>query len=122
MLAFAQGSQGELVDLDVEQHAVNLTAYAVARNNKQVVLTVINKDESRDASIGIQFREGLHRASAIRLAAPSVQSKNGITFGGASVDPDGNWKVARQENVKVIHGNALIALPASSAAIVKFDQ
>ena len=117
MLAFAQGSRGNRVAVEAETGGVNLTAYAVARDQKHVTVTLINKDKTQAAAVNLES-QGMSHATALRLTGPALESSTGITLGGASVTPDGLWKPARAESLRVAGGMSSISLPAGSAALV----
>ena len=84
------------------------------------MLTLINKEPSSeamvviDASASAPFRSG----SLIRLSGPSLESKSGVTLGGAGVSPAGLWKPTRIEEVSGTRGRLQVRVPAASAAIV----
>ena len=98
--------------MSVARGAVNLTAYAVRRGDGRIVLAVINKDLSRDATVTIA---GAPRAEVMRLRAPSVSALKDVSLGGAGVDGDGHWTGARAEPVR-----GVLNIPAASAALVTF--
>jgi hypothetical protein len=60
------------------------------------------------------FRSG----SLIRLSGPSLQSKSGVTLGGAGVSHDGLWKPTQVEEVSGNRGKLQVRLPAASATVV----
>ena len=119
MLAFAQGSDGKQIPAVMEDCGINLTAYAVARDEQRIVLTVINRDQVTPANVMITCNESFVESSTlIRLQAPSVESTNGVTLGGAEVMPDGRWLVRKREPVRVEQGNARIEVQCASAALI----
>lgn len=120
MLAFAHASDGQLVAVDYDAAGVNLTAYAVIRNQKRLALTIVNKDKSRDAEVSIVTTEGLADADALRLTGPSLQSKDAVTLGGSAVDVNGRWKPTQLERVRSKGGRCEIRIPAASAAILRW--
>jgi Glycosyl hydrolase family 79 C-terminal beta domain len=118
LLAFAQVSQGDLVAVDLNKSGVNLTAYAVREEGGIISVAVINKDINRDAAVAISGApQG--EAQAMRLAAPSVSALSGVTLGGARVSGDGRWG-GQSEAVRIRGGQALLNVPAGSAALVTF--
>src|SRR5690242_20991324 len=56
---------------------------------------------------------GIGDLAALRLLAPSADSKGGVTFGGAEVDSQGGWKA---KTVERIRGRSL-KVPRMSAAV-----
>jgi hypothetical protein len=113
LLAFAQAAKGDTVAARCEAGGVNVTAYAVRQNANNLCLVVINKDQSKDASVAIKG-VAARQARLMRLTAPSLTAMSGITLGGASVDSQGNWN-GKNENVRLAGG---LSVPAGSAALV----
>ena len=118
MLAFSRARHGRRVALNYDAGEVNLNAYAVLREDKRLVVTIINKDMSRDADVRIVAERHLSDASALRLVAPSIESKAQVTLGGSAVASDGAWKAVRPEPLRTKHEECEIRIPAASAAIV----
>jgi hypothetical protein len=118
MLAFSQAAQGQLIALDINSRDISLTAYATARSEHEIVLTVINKDASRNASVQVICGNGLKHAAAIRLTAPSLQATRNVTLGGVTVDKVGHWKAADTEAVTIALDQGLFEIPATSAALL----
>jgi hypothetical protein len=116
LLAFAQAAKGEQIALTCETGGINLTAYATRQDNETIV-TVINKDMSRDAMVEVVGAAPKH-AQTMRLAAPSLTTSSGITLGGAPVRGDGTWTGAQSDPVKLANGKVLLTVPAGSAALV----
>jgi Glycosyl hydrolase family 79 C-terminal beta domain len=125
MLAFAEGCRGERVAVAYDAGAVDLTAYATVDAHGSPTLVIVNKDESTDADIRIAAKSIAAKyeagsARVMRLSAPSLDSKTGVTLGGAAVEQDGRWH-GRSENARVIHGICRVHVSAASAAIVKLE-
>jgi hypothetical protein len=99
---------------------VNLTAYATMDADGTSTLVIINKDEGTDADIRIAAKSEARSVGVMRLSAPSLDSKTGVTLGGAAVEQEGQWR-GRFENARVIHGVCRVHVPAASAAIVKLE-
>jgi hypothetical protein len=118
MLAFGLAAQKNLVKLTLSEHALNLTAYATMTDRGHVWITLINKDLERAAAIELALPDGFSTATATRLAAPSAQSKTGVTLGGAPLTADGRWLPRENERIAVAHGTASFTVPAASAALV----
>ncbi len=118
MLAFAQGSQGDLLTVDVETGGVNLTAYAAAPGRERATVTVINKDASRGAEVSVLTDGGFRRATVMRMEAPTLNSATGVTLGGAAVTPGGEWRGAHTEAAEVRGREVRVSVRAGSAALV----
>jgi len=119
MLAFAQSGVGRIVGSTVDAGDKNIKAYATQPAKDRIVLTLINKEFSSDVIVVLDAMPASFRnASVMRLAGPSVESKSGVTLGGAPVSADGGWKPAQTEEVRVSERGFQVAIPAASAAIV----
>ena len=118
MLAFAQGSKGNLVYLTQETNGANLTSYAVSQEDQTVTVTIINKESSRDLRIVVTCDRKIRNASVVRLVAPTAQSQQEVTLGGASVSVDARWNPSVHEAVKVTAGMATLKVHSNSAAMV----
>jgi hypothetical protein len=119
MLAFAQ-SGGRVVGCALDAGERNIKAYATQPSRDRVVLTLINKESSSEATVVIDASTSvpLRSGSLIRLAGPSLERKSGVTLGGAGVSQDGLWKPAQVEEVSGTRGRLQVRLPAASAAVV----
>jgi hypothetical protein len=119
--AFDLGSHGKLIPATVSNPSqLNLTAYAVLGDDKNLYLTLINKEHGqtgRDAGISIvKNSAGFTRRQVIFISAPAndVAATNGETLGGAAIQNDGSW------NGKWTPlDSSTVEVPAASAAIVK---
>ena len=119
MLAFAQAGHGDLVKLTASKTPVNLRAYATKNRSGEVWVTLVNKDLAQEATINLTLPAGCTSAEAHRLTAPSADSKTGVTFAGAAVTDDGNWKPNAVEKLTVVGAAATFTVPSASAALVR---
>jgi hypothetical protein len=119
MLAFAMAGKGDMLKTTVEKGAVNLTAYATRDEQGSVWLTVINKDMAHDAKIEASVPDGYATADAFRLTAPSVESRDHVTFAGAEVSENGNWGAGPPEKLTITDGHAGFAVPHASAVVLR---
>jgi hypothetical protein len=80
MLAFAAAARGctEILPIEFDPQGINITAYALGAGRKALSVVVVNKDNERDARLSLQ-ELGLKAGHSLRLAAPSADSKTGIT-------------------------------------------
>lgn len=121
MLLFHAATPGRLVPVEVHTQA-NVTAYGVLAPDGELHLVLINKDERASVDVRVAGLATYHHAVVLRLTAPSLNARTGITFGGRSVEPDGRWSPAPAKQMaqsgEVFH----LQLPAASAALVNFRQ
>lgn len=121
MLAFAYAGHGQRVAVDLDAAGVNLTAYATLGSDKRLRVTVINKDASQHAEMRFAPGGTAAQVTALRLTAPSLESKSGVTLGGSPVSENGHWEPGRLEPVKMRQGCCDLQVPAGSAVILTFE-
>jgi hypothetical protein len=118
MLAFSTAANGDMVRVDVDNAGVNLTAYATKNERGFLCLTLVNKDFSRDAVVRVILPGEFATGDVFRLLAPSMESKDRVTFAGTEVSEDGKWAGDPRENLTVSSGAASLIIPHASAAVV----
>ena len=119
MLFFSQAAKGQLVPVEI-QSSVNVVAHASLDSDKNLRLTLINKDITKNVAVQIKIDKSYSKANLMRLVAPSIDSTTGVTFGGSAVNSDGSWSPTVTEPVAKNGNTFQIALPAGSAAVVTF--
>jgi len=124
MLAFTQAARGRILGCTLGRTDRNIKAFATLSDDNHLVLTVINKEASRDAAILVDRNlwSKFPSASLIRLLGPAIDSKSGITLGGSKVSDDGSWKATRVEALPLKSLQAGLQLPRASAAIVHLHR
>jgi hypothetical protein len=118
MLAFAQASRGRRVNVQHDAGGLNVKAYAVLGEDKRLWVSLINKETSRDAEVTIAGARSFAGGRLMRLVAPSLESKEDVTLGGAAVTPGARWAVSLYERVAARRDDWVLELPAASAALV----
>jgi hypothetical protein len=121
MLAFAQAGKGERIALDYDAYSMNLAAYAVLGDHGHLVVTLINKDQNAGADITMTTGQTFRKATALRLKGFALDSADNVTLGGSEVAANGRWKPTEIESPHAIRGGCEIHVPATSAAIVKWN-
>lgn len=116
MLAFATAVSGshQVLPAQIESRGVNLTAYLLGAHGSPQCIVVVNKDSRQDAQISIPDI-GTGDLAALRLLAPSADSKDGVTFAGAEVDAQGRWKAKAAERIR----GKSVRVPRMSAAVLR---
>lgn len=118
MLAFTQGSQGNRIALDYDTAGINFTAYAVAADQGQLAVTMINKDRFADVDVTIAADRAFLSATALRLKGHALDSADNVTLGGSVVAADGGWKPTDIESLNVAGAVCDVHIPAASGAVV----
>ena len=88
----------------------NLGAYA-ARRGDTVLVALINKDCLRDADVAVGGLAGYGKGNTMRLRAPALDSRGGVSFADANEDVHLDTQ-----------GAARIAVPRGSAALLSFER
>ncbi len=120
MLAFAQAGGGRIIGSSIDAGNRNISVYATQPTKDRTVLTVINKEPSSDAVVvmdagaSASYRTG----SVVRLSGLRLDSKSGVTLGGASISPAGLWKRNLPEALSTSRRTLQVRVPAGSAAMV----
>lgn len=116
MLAFAFARRGckDVIPIDWNPPSPRVTAYALGNAGKAESVVIVNRDAQLDAQISLQ-EIGMPNATAIRLSAPSMESKTDVALGRASVEPSGEWHLKESEKIH----RGLISVPRGSALIAR---
>lgn len=121
MLLFHAATPGRLVPVAVDTQA-NLTAYGVLGRDGAFHLVLINKDSASSINVRISGVGSYAHATVLRLTAPALDARTGITFGGRSVDPNGRWVPGPAGQVNRSGGVFSIEMPQASAAVINFQK
>jgi hypothetical protein len=78
---------------------------------------LVNRDLAQNEHVHLATTG--QKATILRLTAHSAESKSGLTFGGASVDPNGDWTPRVAESVTLKSNRFVVDVPAASAAVVQ---
>ncbi len=100
----------------------NVSAHGILSDRETLRLVLINKEGLDRVVVDVSGLVYYSRAAALRLVAPSFDSRAAITFGGRSVDLNGSWEPEPAQRVERKGGSFLLQLPAASAAVVTFGK
>ena len=124
--AFSDVAAGYMAETLIEGRSGMLSAYACISEGKCTV-TLINREHSVDAGpreVEIVLNDSLKagRKAVVRmLTGPDVAAKDGVTYGGRSIQHDGSWEAGAGTKVKVKGGKIRVVIPPASAATVSID-
>jgi len=97
----------------------NVTAYAARVEEEKNLVAIFNKD-ARDVEVSITVTAGNFKSGDLqRLVGPSIDSKGGITYGGAGVGHEGEFRPKEFETVRMHHGEMVVRMPGYSAAVIR---
>jgi hypothetical protein len=125
--AFNLGSHGNLLPLNITNpDEINLTAYAVRATDKNLFVTLINREHdagAHAANVTLAATEKFARGQIIFVTAPNsdIAAKTGVTLGGAEIKDDGSWNGKWKKLKPGKDGQFTVKIPAASAAIIQFS-
>ncbi|HET6384903.1 MAG TPA: glycosyl hydrolase family 79 C-terminal domain-containing protein [Armatimonadota bacterium] len=117
LLLFAQAARGRLVPAQVDP-ALNVGFYAAQDRAGTLRVTVINRHVAQPAKLTVDSGKNHRTASAMYLTGPALDSKEGVTLGGAAVGPDGAWAPTATTPVKLDGARFPLEIPVGSAVVV----
>ena len=124
--AFDLGSHGKFIPVTISNpDNINLSAYAVLGDDKNLYCTIINKEHganARNANVSIPLvLHGFYLGQKISMTAPNndVASTSGITLAGASIEKNGTWSGQWQPLRPIVERGFALEVPPASAVIVK---
>jgi hypothetical protein len=124
---FNLGGHGNLLPVAITNvDDVNLTAYAVRAIDKNLFVTVINREHdagARAANVTVAAAAKFARGKIIFLAVPQndIAAKTGATLGGAEIKDDGSWKEKWKKLKSGKDGQFTVIIPAASAAVIQLS-
>jgi len=123
MLAFAQAGVGRIVGCSMDALEKNVSAYATQPDSKHLVLTIINKEPLYDANLVLkrETSPSVKSAQLVRLSAPRLESKSGVTLGDAAVSATGAWRSTSGKPVAIHNAGLKLNVPRASALIASLS-
>lgn len=115
MMLANQFAGAKVLRAECDLGGVNATVYA-AHCGDEARVAVFNKDPATSIDVQIRGQFGEHSGKAWRLQAPSLDSSEGVTLGGAEIAPNAGWK-PQAEPVEIKNGGARVRVPAASAVL-----
>ena len=98
-------------------------AHATLGDDRKLRVVLINKDPGHAAVVSVAHGSERRKGQAIRLTAPSVTSKEGVTLTRNAVNRDGTWTplAGASEPVQSLKGTFDVPLPAASVALLTIE-
>jgi len=129
MKLFAESGTGRYVTARVEDSADgHITAYAVARGDGVIAVTLINRDAKNEAGVRVDLAsaKSVKRARVLRLQAKAndlAAESRDVTLNDANIDENGRWNGKWMGLEKpAIAGTAVsVTLAPASAAVVEIS-
>lgn len=122
MLLFQQAGSGQLVESRFsEPQPEDMVAAYSLKTPSGLTTIVFNKHADSYVEVAIDPGQRAERATVLQLAAPGLDSTSGVTLGGATVSPQGDWAATDQAYLQPKHGKFTLKLRGPSAALVSFS-
>jgi len=121
ILFFKYGAKGRFVRANLSDASANVGAYAMQCGSDSMRIAIINKDSLFDYSVMVNGVPYSGQGSLIRLIAPSLGAKTGLSFGGDSVTTTRQWTPTSFEAVTrpSISSGYAVTVPAVIVTIRK---
>jgi hypothetical protein len=102
-------------NLTAQSDNQNVTAFAARDARGGWKLAIFNK-AAAPVTVTIRGAHGARSASVLWLQGPSIDSRDGVTFGQGEAGPTSNYNGRAQAEIRFVHGAGQLALPAYTAA------
>ena len=97
---------------------INFTAYGIRRPNGAMSAMLNNKDTNNGVQVSVNLGADVSAAQAIELTGTNLYSTNGITLGGAPINPNGSWNGGVQFVTPATNGQVSFLVPPMSAVLL----
>lgn len=111
------GSTMVEANLSAQSDEQNATAFAAKNDSYGWKLAVFNK-AAAPVTVSIGGIPGSRNAPVFLLRGPSIDSRDGVTFGGSAVGTD-SYHPRPQMKLRISHGSGKLELPAYTAAYIE---
>jgi hypothetical protein len=103
--------------LSQQNESQNVTAFS-ASDHETLKLAVFNKAPD-PVTLKFEGAKSKRRGRVFWLQAPRIDSKEGVTFGGSSINPQGEYHPVAQASIEFRRGVGNLNLPGYSAAYIE---
>jgi hypothetical protein len=122
MLMFKEVARGaSMLPSRLAAPDVNMAAYATRAADDALKVCLINKDFEKGARVAIEAGRGFASAALLRLTAPSMEARTGVTLGGSAVDGFGHWS-PQPPRIFSWGSDAFVEVPPASAVMLQLSH
>lgn len=128
LLLFSQILGGRMVQNNLEMSGVSasdahsLLCHTFISPGRKLQAVIINKSPVMSFNLAVQANVKSGRIAMQRLMAPTLESQNDVTFSGAPVGMNGEWRPDKVEHYKLVDGATTCLIPAASAALLTWEE
>lgn len=99
----------------------SLDAYAISASGTSFRLALLNRS-AEALTVTLHLSDTYRAVSFLSLTAPMLSATLGITFGGATINTQGNWSPHVSSSL-ALHGTSVsLAVPADTALLLTFQK
>jgi hypothetical protein len=119
MLFFTLASKGRVLPVHPSgDSTINFAAHAALSANNGVLVTLINKDDSKEAFVTVSTGSTISSAAILRLQASSLDATNNVSLGGNPISANGSWAPSVREYAAITSKGCTLRIPAGSAVLL----
>ena len=97
---------------------INFTAYGVREASGATCAVLNNKETNDSVQVTVNLGSIVTAAQMTELTGPALDSTNGYTIGGATINPDGSWAGGVQSVLSATNGQLTITVPPMTAILL----
>jgi hypothetical protein len=118
LLFFTLAGPGTLLETQLSEGTVDVTAYAVRTATGGLNLILVNKDTIQNLTITIETNQSIQRATLQTMTGPNLAATSGVTIQGATVNKDGSFAPASPNPLTHLGTQTTCFIPALSAVLI----
>ncbi len=120
LLCFKQSCMSNFLPVNTANpNGLNLSSYAVLKDDGTLLVTLINKNSTIGGNVTIHTGTPLHSSGYLLLTASALTSTSGVTFGGHSVSADGSFTLTDFTSIPFNADSTQIYVPPGSALLMQ---
>ena len=121
LLLFKDVGNGKMIEAETKSTG-NVVSHATLGTDGKLRVIVINKELEKDTKVAVLTESKRTRGTVTRLSASSPTTQAPVTYGGATVNKEGNWTLEKREDIKGTAGRFEINVPACSVSVLILES
>ena len=117
LLFFYQAAAHAVFLSSMLSSSVNVSAYVLKGSDGTLRIVVINKEPGQAIAIKVHPGAAYQKLETLRLQGHSLSATGGVTLGNTTLSANGAWLMPEQSSETIQNGEAILNVPASSAAL-----